>query len=640
MNAISRKNENNVEFYRPDTLYQPKSDYFEPVSQMLPRAWRLKQDHFWTFAIAPHSTAPVQGWKIHISALPQSALRILRTVAAICFQHQTEFKFASDPKVLYDLLGKNASRQSSGKFITIYPATTLDFHALLEALHEKLSDEQGPYILSDRQYRNSSVIFYRYGGFKSFAERDVDGARKRRIFNEDFTFIEEMREPKFEIPAFVNDDLNQMEEIADPTATPSKFDEIYEMQAAIKHSNAGGVYVAMDRQTHKTVLIKEARPFIGLDLGGIDAIERLAKEYRILAKIQDAQIAPAPIEFFKEWQHGFLVQEFVEGQTVRQFLAKSNKLIYANSSRSDLNRWMRDVVKIALHVLDIVEKLHAYNIVFGDLSPNNLMIQADLTVKLIDFEGALEVGVDRPINMYTPGFGRASRRWNKSVDVRDDVYALGCLLIGMLAPNPTLIQMNENFVSAFFEELRHDMDIPDQYIQCVRSLLSDENPSLEACRNLLKSADFGAKIPDRPASLEPDWDGKIEKIFKYNLGVMDPSQKEHMFPVSSKTTDCLAVDHGMLGIAYAWNMIKGDIPPEFRVWLQTKFHTEGLLPGLMNGLSGMSWVLHEIGHTSESQRALEAARFHRLLFKKMSLGYGAAGYGLCNLRLWQRSDIC
>ena len=55
----------------------------------------------------------------------------------------------------------------------------------------------------------------------------------------------------------------------------------------------------------------------------------------------------------------------------------------------------------------------------------------------------------------------------------------------------------------------------------------------------------------------------------------------------------------------------------------------------MNGLSGASWVLHELGMVERAQESLALAGCHRLLFEKMSISVGAAGHGMTQLYFWQ-----
>ncbi len=129
----------------------------------------------------------------------------------------------------------------------------------------------------------------------------------------------------------------------------------------------------------------------------------------------------------------------------------------------------------------------------------------------------------------------------------------------------------------------------------------------------------------------------LPALWRYNLSVMDLEQEERLLPVGEEMFDAMAVDHGMLGIAYAWHKIEGELPAEFHQWIKKNFRLESHLPGMMNGASGMAWVLFDLGHEKLAVKALQFAAEHRQLFTEMSLAYGLAGYGMTNLYFWQKT---
>ena len=63
------------------------------------------------------------------------------------------------------MTSKNSGRGASGKFMAIYPSNEEHFTAIIQALDQATAGIAGPYILSDRRYRDNKVLFYRYGGF-------------------------------------------------------------------------------------------------------------------------------------------------------------------------------------------------------------------------------------------------------------------------------------------------------------------------------------------------------------------------------------------------------------------------------------------------------------------------------------------
>lgn len=95
-------------------------------------------------------------------------------------------------------------RTASGKFITIYPVDVNQFEEIVISLEKLLCNiPKGPYILSDKRWRDSNV-FFRYGGFAQMFMSDSSG-RKLAIKDPQGNFIEDKREPIYTKPEFVKE---------------------------------------------------------------------------------------------------------------------------------------------------------------------------------------------------------------------------------------------------------------------------------------------------------------------------------------------------------------------------------------------------------------------------------------------------
>lgn len=632
------------DFFVPFSSYKPGKLYLEHVSGLVPKNWRLNQDYFWTYVLSPKSSAPTQGWKIHVSAVHESARKILEVVTQVCVAHGTEFKFASDQYILRKLLSKNAARQAGGKFVTIYPPSVAVFETILEELYQQLKEESGPYILSDRQYKDSKVVFYRYGGIRSFSEQNPMGRTKSLILSDKFHFIEDQRLPRFALPEFVEDGLWGQQEPGQEAADSEEnknayFGGRYEIASVIKFTNAGGIYAAKDVFSEEQVVIKEARPFVGTDIGGLDAITRLKKEYRLLEKIKDEAIAPVPYGWFEEWQHSFLAQEFVKGQSLREYCVHATKVVYPGCPDEETRVWLGNLVQIARDLIDKMRRLHRHDIVFGDLSTNNVIIDPEtLALRIIDFEGAVELGVDPQMNIYTPGFGSIARRERKHVEVADDHFALGCIMLALVMPSSAMMEVKADYAAEALQMLSDDIGLPQPYIDCATYLMGSEAVDLDRCLHMLERVPLSGthSLPIESVKNEGrDYASTVDAILSYNLGVMDLAHSYRTFPLGSQFSDALAIDHGVLGVALGLQKIRHEVPADLKQWLSTNFATAGRLPGLLNGLSGIAWAFMEMGMTGEAQRALRGAAMHRHLYQNSSLGYGLAGYGLANLFFWR-----
>lgn len=95
----------------------------------------------------------------------------------------------------------------------------------------------------------------------------------------------------------------------------------YEIKA-VHFSNSGGVYRATNKK-NEIVLLKEARPYAGLDARQRDAIERLSIEWKMLNLLKNTGIAPKPYRRFNAWEHGYIEMEWLNEITLNHWLSEN-----------------------------------------------------------------------------------------------------------------------------------------------------------------------------------------------------------------------------------------------------------------------------------------------------------------------------
>src|SRR5947209_3773863 len=302
-------------FYESLDRYVPREDpYIALVKTLVPQDWNLAKNSIW-FHAAPGGELPAQGWKIHVSATTVNAVDILHAVVPVLVEERVPFKFAADLVILQLILGKRWPRGGAGKFITIYPRSSEQFLRVIHKVHLATETQAGPYILSDRRYPGSKCVFYRYGSFATRTSLRVNGERTPYLLSPKGENIPEVRKAWCVIPEWATDPFPA--EMKERRESKLGKGGRYEVKSVLNFSNARGVYLGIDRQTGEQVIIKEARPFVNPDSAGADAVASLHKEYRILKKIEAARIGPRPIELFQEWEHCFLVEEYISGVEFR-----------------------------------------------------------------------------------------------------------------------------------------------------------------------------------------------------------------------------------------------------------------------------------------------------------------------------------
>jgi predicted Ser/Thr protein kinase len=107
------------------------------------------------------------------------------------------------------------------------------------------------------------------------------------------------------------------------------------------------------------VVIKEARPYIG---HGATAKENLRKEFRLLRRLASLRVAPQPIAHFEEWEHSFLVEEYLRGDTLRKWLAYRYPWMKTQATQGDVARFLTDLVALFCRLADAIQRVHAVGV--------------------------------------------------------------------------------------------------------------------------------------------------------------------------------------------------------------------------------------------------------------------------------------
>lgn len=455
-------------FYAPAEIDQ--TDGVFDVSTHAPAGWSSKITHPWINWIPDEWPFPRQGWKIHISATSENANTVLTSAARFCFSTGLPFKHLASARDLLTQNSKYADRSAAGKFITVYPSSDGEFTSALEGLDAVLAGNEGPYILSDRRWR-SGPVYFRYGAFVPPSD---DAPFVSTLIDPEGNEVEDLRRPAYTPPEWAV--------LPEKVAASTGDEEVhfpFTMRSALHFSNGGGVYLAeatTDEYVSAGTLIvlKEARPYAGLDVDGTDAVTRLEHEAEVLEGLQGLGCVPAYYGSFTAWEHRFLVMEHVRGQDLkREWMTRTPVLRPAPWRLRDeaFVNWLASTVERLDSALAAV---HDAGWLLGDIHPKNVIMRDGTIPFFIDFEFAHSMDPDWRCQQGAPGY----EPFFGLTGMAADQWAMGMLKLDLIYPQTTIAdQGNAWKIEQLLNSGVQSLSVPDSVRTSIRSATVDVLPA-------------------------------------------------------------------------------------------------------------------------------------------------------------------
>ncbi|MEU5345599.1 class III lanthionine synthetase LanKC, partial [Streptomyces sp. NPDC020766] len=622
---------------------------YETARRAVPEGWRAARIGDW-LTMTPVDgegrprSGPVQGWKIHASATRENAERIAAAVWDYCVPRLIPFKFVPGPQLLQLRNVKYAARDTSGKFVTVYPADEDQLQVVLEELGTLLAGLEGPYILTDLRW-NDGPLYVRYGAFARSFVVDERGALVPAVTDGDGRRVPDRRAPSFQVPEWVTlPAFLEPQLAARNTTTVGELP--YRIEKALHFSNGGGVYAGVDTRDGSRVVLKEGRPHAGLAADGADAVARLGREKYALERLAGLGVVPGVRDWFMLGEHRFLVMDFLEGRPLNSFFAERHPLLTADPDPAAVADYTAWALRVHGLVEEAVEAVHARGIAFNDLHMFNIMVASDeRSVALLDFEAAAPIEEDGRQIVAHPGFFAPPDRTGADVDR----YALACLRLAMFMPVTTLFVVDRAKAAHLAEIITGQFpDVPREFLsEAVAEITRDPGS-----RTTASPSSATAFLPPpvnaspSPANTSPyaglaepgDWPYSRDSMVKAILASATPERDDRLFPgdiAQFSDGGGLGLAYGAAGVLYALAEAGADRYEEGERWLLD--HTDpvptGTPLGLYDGLAGVAYVLDLLGHR---QRALDLVdTVLKEKWRKLSsdLKGGLAGLGLVLDRL-------
>lgn len=586
----------------------------------VPDTWVRAQLDDWVVYCPDDAKLPRQGWKIHASACLDNAEEILAAVRDYCLPRRISFKFLPSREFLLLANAKYAHRSASGKFVTIYPRDEDQLRQVLTDLGHVLEGKPGPYILSDLRW-GAGPLYVRYGAFADRYCITPDGEVAPAIEDGTGRLVPDVRGPTFRVPDWV-----RLPEFLEPhlaeRGRTTVADIPYRIDNALHFSNGGGLYSGVDLRTEERVVLKEARPHAGLTLDGADAVARLRREGEALERLGGLDCVPGVRDHFVLGDHHFLVEDFIEGETLHEQFVHRYPLVSLDpddSAFADYTSWALDMLQ---QIEQAVAAVHERGVVIGDVHPLNALVRPDGRVVLIDFEGASDAAQPRRQTLAAPGFVAP----HKTTGFGIDRYALACLRLFLFMPLTGLIELDRGKAGQFAREAERLFPLPDGFLDdAVRLITGDDGRQAAGA----PAASEPRLDPDRPG-----WECARDSLSAAILASATPERDDRLFPGDieqflTKGT-ALAFAHGAAGVLYALDVTGAGRHPKYEDWLVRRaLHPEtGTRLGFYEGMHGIAYVLDHLGHRAEAMKVLDLCSGERWAQLGLDLRGGLAGIAL------------
>ena len=551
-------------------------DYYERVEAiadrgrefapgMVPDGWRHEDRELWRVWSRADQTLVERDWTVEVSARADRMAPVLDVFADECFSRGIPFRHVAAERFLMLLQHEHAPREQSGRLLTAYPAEQSAAAGLMAALHGRLAREEGPYILKTLRYGDSKVVHYRRGTFAAPSTSAADGSA---------------------------------------AGTDSRRRE-FAFEHAVRQDGGGGTYVGRQIETGRRVLIREARDHAGLSWDGRTAVERLRDEWRTRRSLHRALpgFCPEPIAYFRDWEHEFLVTEFISGLTLNSWVVRRSPLTHFGEYLHTFDSYLTDCESIVLSLEEQLSALHAAGYALGDVGARNVVLDARGRPRIVGFE-----------------------------PTRSDDHGISALVRLMLGPTLEAAVRHPRSLAHLKADLEEHAVIP---------------PTLwrRAARpHDREGADGGERLPD-PEAVAADPERHVralrDKVAHALTAMGDAANPHRIYPSipDGYATNTTCVAFGTAGVLHALRQCGIPVPAA----IVTRFRADALAeaatlpPGLNIGLAGIAWVLAEYEYLNEARDLLARASDHPGTCGSASLAAGAAGVALAHLSLYERT---
>ncbi len=304
----------------------------------------------------------------------------------------------------------------------------------------------------------------------------------------------------------------------------------YEVVSHIGQGGMADVFLAVDTILDRQVAIKILRADLSTDAVSILRFEREAQAAAALAH-------PNIVEIYDVGDykgHHYIVMEYVTGKTLKQVIRSRGPLVN------------EEAVDIMKQLCSAISEAHSRGIIHRDIKPQNVIVKADGSIKILDFgiataKGSMQLtqanNVMGSVHYLAPELAKG-----EAASPQSDIYALGIVLYEMLAGDVPF--KADQAVQIALKHMREPMpdvrlinaSVPQSIANVItRATAKDPNNRYGSCREMLQDISTclrPERLNERKLVLHED----VQKQKKEQTNVKaEPAREKHTNFTSSHT---------------------------------------------------------------------------------------------------------
>lgn len=201
-----------------------------------------------------------------------------------------------------------------------------------------------------------------------------------------------------------------------------KLDGRYLIESLIGVGGMANVYKGRDIRTNNAIAVKVLKEEF---LDNEELVRRFKNESKAISILDHPNIVKV-YDVSVTDQLQYIVMEYIDGITLKEYLKQ----------RGGALTW-KEVVHFATQVLSALEHAHSKGIVHRDVKPQNIMLQADGSIKMMDF-GIARFSRAQSQTVSDKAIGSVhyispEQAKGDHTDARTDIYSVGVMLYEMLS---------------------------------------------------------------------------------------------------------------------------------------------------------------------------------------------------------------